>query len=342
MTRLDEEALRALLARLGPSEDALVDYKVTFKMGGIRTLDGVKLVRHVAAMANSAKRRDAFIIHGVDKYGVVVGVPSRVVAAFDDQQVQDLVKEAIEPPPRLMAYTFECDGKQVIVLQVERSSQIYAIARECIAREGKSRKQLAQGQIYVRRGTTSVIARAAEIRQLVADSTEAEAVEHDLLVALGARRLLTQLVRFTLTGRLFWHVEENNCRWSTSPKEYRNEHDEFEKKGFYLFKWYWERESTAAPEVPRRLPCIVINESVSAETLIKVCPYPLDADSLVGQSPLYRLAYALSEAVADLCESKWTTPDHVPQGLVREIYERATRLREIEELMQQIEEEEWW
>ena len=330
--------IKALVKRYGPNEHPLVDYKASFDAldGSLRAK--LKLCKHIAAMANSAKYRDAVLVYGVDNTGEIVGVSESQYEKFDDACLQDIIKAAIDPVPRVRGTRHIVDGARVIMVRVVATQRIHVIAKHLVSKEGKHPFRLHQGQVYIRRGTASVPAQSAELMSLVGRTTEAAVVVERLQQAAGLERLLERLLRLTLTRRLHWTVEENNARWRSIEKDYEKSEGEWEPKAFYLAKWPWDE----AGNHPHPLPRVVLNEAVGANTLVDVEPIPRDAVSILGQSRLYQLAVALCEAVADLSESPLTEPEVMATGVADRIYNSSKHLREIEELLDQIEENEWW
>lgn len=113
-----------------------------------------ELAKDVSAIANSKGGR-GYIIFGIqDKTKKVVGIEP---VEYREEQIQQIISQRCDPPVTIKFDTVDYDGKTVGVLTIYKSGQ-------------KPHQILQSGSFYLRRGSTTDIARREEIASMLQDS----------------------------------------------------------------------------------------------------------------------------------------------------------------------------
>ena len=142
---MDRQKLKQLLkAEEGPK----LDFKETLHL--VNESDKKELTKDVIAMANSRGGR-GYIIFGIqDKTKKVVGINT---CDFLEEQIQQIIYNRCDPPVPISIDFVEYENTMLAVLTVFRSSH-------------KPHMMLQNGAFYVRRGSTTDVARRGEIANL--------------------------------------------------------------------------------------------------------------------------------------------------------------------------------
>lgn len=162
---------------------------------------------------------------------------------------------------------------------------------------------------------------------------------------MGLTRLIRRLIRLTMTQRLFWSTEERNCQWLSSPEERTLNDAESQMVTFKLYKGWWLPNDRVS-----RLPTITLyvvteekGEEPESTELFSISPIPEDAESVLSQGPVYRIAFAFAECVCALADSrKEKKPEVLDPSVISALYEASPALHAAEELVRQMEKERWW
>lgn len=142
---MDRQKLKQLLrAEEGPK----LDFKAELHL--VNESDKKELTKDVIAMANSRGGR-GYIIFGVqDKTKKLIGINT---CDFHEEQIQQIIYNRCDPPVPISIEFIEYDNVTLAVLTVFRSSH-------------KPHMMLQNGAFYVRRGSTTDVARREEIANL--------------------------------------------------------------------------------------------------------------------------------------------------------------------------------
>ena len=123
--------------------------------------------KDLAAMANTPRQSDAFILLGVaeqhDGTNKIVGLAN----APDDSNFQGVAKSYLHPAPDFLFYTQHHDGALVGILQIYRSLSQPIVSRK---QHGKSKGHheafLEKGAIYLRKGSTNAKATEEDVKSI--------------------------------------------------------------------------------------------------------------------------------------------------------------------------------
>lgn len=146
---MDADRIKQLLRR---EEDPKLDFKVTLHL----KTEGEKkeLTRDVIAIANSRGGR-GYIIFGVeDKTKKPIGIDPK---AFNEEQIQQIIYNRSDPPVPVKIEFVEYEGVMLAVLTIFKSHH-------------KPHQMLQTGAFYIRRGSTTDIARRSEIAQMMQEN----------------------------------------------------------------------------------------------------------------------------------------------------------------------------
>ena len=146
---MDKNKLASLLKK---QEGPKLDYKLLLKIG----TNGEKkeLCRDISAIANTHGGR-GYIIFGVeDKTKKVVGIE---IEKDSEEKIQQIISSRIEPPIPIRMEYVEYEGKIIGILTVFKSEQRPHQIRE-------------NGTFYLRRGSTTDVARRYELVEMLQDS----------------------------------------------------------------------------------------------------------------------------------------------------------------------------
>jgi hypothetical protein len=162
---MDVAALRAEVATLNSEIDA-----VEFKSGIDTTQPRFwpQTIRSVAAMVNSG---GGTIVFGLDSMGISVAGDLAAVRSIDPIHVSDKFKHYTDTHlPCVRREEFERRGATYVGWIVPASSSLVPFTRpgDCHNGHGKPEKLFYPGQIYVRRGASSVPASANDIEAIFA------------------------------------------------------------------------------------------------------------------------------------------------------------------------------
>ncbi len=137
---------------LNHGESEKLDYKLEFKL----ELESSKkeFAKDVCAIANSKGGR-GYIIFGIrDKIKEVVGVTTKV---YDEERVQQLVSSRLDPPVPVRLEELIYQEKKVVVLTIFKSEQL-------------PHQIIQTGTFYIRRGSTSDVARRHELAAMLQEN----------------------------------------------------------------------------------------------------------------------------------------------------------------------------
>jgi predicted HTH transcriptional regulator len=146
---LDRQKLYILLQK---PEGTKLDFKA---MLSLKTESEKKeLAKDVAAIANSKGGR-GYIIYGIeDGTKAILGIEGKY---YTEEQIQQIISQRCDPPVSVKLETIPVDDKQIAVLTIYRSSQ-------------KPHQIRQTGVFYIRRGSTTDIARREEIASMLQES----------------------------------------------------------------------------------------------------------------------------------------------------------------------------
>lgn len=146
---MDADRIRQLLRR---EENPKLDFKATLHL---RT-EGEKkeLTRDVIAIANSRGGR-GYILFGIeDKSKKPLGIEPKY---FNEEQIQQIIYNRSDPPVSVTVEFVEYEGVNIAVLTIFKSHH-------------KPHQMLQTGAFYIRRGSTTDIARRSEIAQMMQEN----------------------------------------------------------------------------------------------------------------------------------------------------------------------------
>ncbi|HWR61526.1 MAG TPA: RNA-binding domain-containing protein, partial [Clostridia bacterium] len=146
---LDSQKLYTLLQK---SESTKLDFKAVLSLK--TESEKKELAKDVAAMANSKGGR-GYIIFGIeDGTKSILGIEGK---RYTEEQIQQIISQRCDPPVSVKLELINLNGKQVAVLTIYKSSQ-------------KPHQIRQTGVFYVRRGSTTDIARREEIANMLQES----------------------------------------------------------------------------------------------------------------------------------------------------------------------------
>jgi len=146
---MDEYKLRQLLKK---EEGPKLDFKAELNLS--TEGDKKELTKDVIAMANSRGGR-GYILFGIeDKTKRIIGINP---ADFSEEQIQQIIYNRCDPPIPISVDFFNIEGKTVGALTFYRSSN-------------KPHQMIQNGAFYVRRGSTTGVARRSEIANLLQEN----------------------------------------------------------------------------------------------------------------------------------------------------------------------------
>ncbi len=129
-------------------EGPKLDFKEMFSLE--QDFEKKEFARDVCAIANSKGGR-GYIIYGISDDKEIVGVPKNIVS---EEKIQQIVTSRIDPPVEIRVEELAYCGKNLIVVTIFSS-------------EGKPHQMKHNGSFYIRRGSTTDIARREEIASLM-------------------------------------------------------------------------------------------------------------------------------------------------------------------------------
>jgi Predicted transcriptional regulator containing an HTH domain and an uncharacterized domain shared with the mammalian protein Schlafen len=142
---LDRQKLKQLLKS---EEGPKLDFKEALHL--VNESDKKELTKDVIAIANSRGGR-GYIIFGIqDKTKNIIGITA---SDFQEEQIQQIIYNRCDPPVPISIDFIDCENKIIAVLTVYRSNH-------------KPHMMLQNGAFYVRRGSTTDVARRGEIANL--------------------------------------------------------------------------------------------------------------------------------------------------------------------------------
>lgn len=149
VNHLDKQKLYTLLQK---PEGTKLDFKAVLSLK--TESEKKELAKDVAAIANSKGGR-GYIIYGIqDETKAILGIEGK---RYTEEQIQQIISQRCDPPVSVKLEIIPVDDKQIAVLTIYRSSQ-------------KPHQIRQTGVFYIRRGSTTDIARREEIASMLQES----------------------------------------------------------------------------------------------------------------------------------------------------------------------------
>ncbi len=149
MDCLDRQKLYALLQR---PEGTKLDFKAQLSLK--TDSEKKEMAKDVAAIANSKGGR-GYIVFGIeDGTKRILGIEGK---RYTEEQIQQIISQRCDPPVSVKLDVIPADDKQVAVLTIYKSNQ-------------KPHQIRQTGVFYIRRGSTTDIARREEIANMLQES----------------------------------------------------------------------------------------------------------------------------------------------------------------------------
>jgi predicted HTH transcriptional regulator len=146
---MDEYKLRQLLKK---EEGPKLDFKAELNL--FTEGDKKELTKDVIAMANSRGGR-GYILFGIeDKTKRVLGIDP---ANFSEEQIQQIIYNRCDPPVPISVDFFSLEEKMVVAITVYKSNS-------------KPHQMIQNGAFYIRRGSTTGVARRSEVANLLQEN----------------------------------------------------------------------------------------------------------------------------------------------------------------------------
>ncbi|MGE5631059.1 MAG: RNA-binding domain-containing protein [Caulobacteraceae bacterium] len=146
---MDRQKLNSLLQK---PEGTKLDFKAQLSLN--TETDKKELAKDVTAIANSKGGR-GYIIFGVaDQTKQILGIEGK---RYTEEQIQQVISQRCDPPVSVKLEIIPVDEKQVAVLTIYKSSQRPHQIRQT-------------GVFYIRRGSTTDIARREELASMLQES----------------------------------------------------------------------------------------------------------------------------------------------------------------------------
>jgi ATP-dependent DNA helicase RecG len=170
---MDKQKLLALLQK---TEGTKLDFKEHMLL---RTDSEKKeLAKDVCAIANSKGGR-GYIIYGVEDHTKrIIGIED---VKYREEQIQQIISQRCDPPVQLAFEVVNVESKNIGVLTIYRSNQ-------------KPHQLRQTGTFYIRRGSTTDIARREEIASMLQESGLIE-YERTVLSSIDIRELNDEALR---------------------------------------------------------------------------------------------------------------------------------------------------
>lgn len=149
MTFLDRQKLYTLLQK---PEGTKLDFKAQLSLK--TDSEKKEMAKDVAAIANSKGGR-GYIVFGIeDGTKSILGIEGK---RYTEEQIQQIISQRCDPPATVKLDIILLDNKQIAVLTIYKSSQ-------------KPHQIRQTGVFYIRRGSTTDIARREEIASMLQES----------------------------------------------------------------------------------------------------------------------------------------------------------------------------
>ncbi len=137
-------------------ESARLDFKEgQYELAGASTHDKEELLKDILAFANAWRSDDAFILRGVREVKGGRSIATGVDHHLDDAQLQQFVNSKTQRPVDFSYLPFEYDGRQIGVIRVPVQERPVYLRRDF--------GRLKNGEVYVRRGSSTAVASPDEI-----------------------------------------------------------------------------------------------------------------------------------------------------------------------------------
>lgn len=144
--------LQKLEELLQKQESEKLDFKLEFSLD--KESHKKEFVRDVTAIANSKGGR-GYIIFGIkDKTKEIIGVKTKT---YDEERVQQIISTRCNPPVSVRLEEVMVDSKKIVVLTIFKSEQ-------------RPHQIVQTGTFYIRRGSTTDIARRHEIAGMLQEN----------------------------------------------------------------------------------------------------------------------------------------------------------------------------
>ncbi len=146
---MNVQKLRELISM---PENEKLDFKLEFKLE--TETSKKEFVKDVSAIANSKGGR-GYIICGIkDKTKEIVGVST---TKYDEERIHQIISSRCDPPVSVGYDEVKLEGKTIVVITVYKSEFV-------------PHQIIGTGTIYIRRGSTTDVARRSEIASLLQDN----------------------------------------------------------------------------------------------------------------------------------------------------------------------------
>lgn len=146
---MDKQKLYTLLQK---QEGTKLDFKAILSLKN--ESEKKELAKDVAAIANSKGGR-GYILYGIeDGTKTILGIEGK---RYTEEQIQQIISQRCDPPVSVKLEIIDINDKQIAVLTIYRSSQ-------------KPHQIRQTGVFYIRRGSTTDIARREEIASMLQES----------------------------------------------------------------------------------------------------------------------------------------------------------------------------
>ncbi len=178
---IDENLIESLLFQ---EEDTTLDFKRDqYRFVKASYDEKSELLKDILTFSNAWRRSDAFILIGVEKEQGKKGVIRGVSEHFDDADLQQFVNSKTQRPVTFNYRAVEIQGEQIGVIHIPLQKRPIYLLKDY----GKLRK----GEVWIRRGSSSVVADPDEVSQMGVSTVEqAQGVRLELFFAKGGRKSL--------------------------------------------------------------------------------------------------------------------------------------------------------
>lgn len=163
-----------LINKLSGDEHDWVDMKENYYVLGLENKKA-DFIKDVAAMANTTTDQDShYIIIGVeDESGDLVGISSefnsesdpRHILGVDEADLQQVLTEYVSPTPNVTLHKFIENSPKFGVLSISQIRKKPCVIQKSIYFRGD--KKLQRGLIYLRSGSSNIIALRSDIEQII-------------------------------------------------------------------------------------------------------------------------------------------------------------------------------
>ena len=153
---MDEKLFEELLYE---NENPTLDFKEEqYSFVGATDEEKSELLKDILAFANAWRRTNAYVLIGVQEVKGGRSIVKGITQHFDDASLQQFINSKTNRPVNFSYIPFAFEGEQVGVIEIhEQERPIFLL---------KDFGKLSKDRVYIRRGSSTVIANPEEIAKM--------------------------------------------------------------------------------------------------------------------------------------------------------------------------------